>query len=88
MGLELAKAFLGCKDHVLVASRTEASCTSAESALRAAFPGQMVHAMRCDVASAPDVKNVALEAQRLLGRIDIWINNAGTHTPRTKDCSA
>jgi NAD(P)-dependent dehydrogenase (short-subunit alcohol dehydrogenase family) len=39
--------------------------------------GATFHAIRCDVSRLEDVEQLAAEAQRLLGGIDLLINNAG-----------
>src|SRR6266498_3005484 len=36
-----------------------------------------VHAVRCDVSKLDDVERLAAEAERLLGGVDVLVNNAG-----------
>ncbi|HEV2179931.1 MAG TPA: SDR family oxidoreductase [Gemmatimonadaceae bacterium] len=39
--------------------------------------GRSAHIFRLDLADAASIADLAVDAQRALGRIDVWINNAG-----------
>lgn len=39
--------------------------------------GRAAHVLRVDTAQPPDVARLGTEAQSALGRVDVWINNAG-----------
>ena len=39
--------------------------------------GRRAHVVQADTAHAPDVERLARDGARALGRIDVWINNAG-----------
>jgi NAD(P)-dependent dehydrogenase (short-subunit alcohol dehydrogenase family) len=49
----------------------------AAAAATAAACGPTVHAFACDVSRLADVESLAAEAERLLGGVDLVINNAG-----------
>ena len=40
-------------------------------------PGVSVHGTDCDVSNSASVSRLAAYAKSRLGRIDVWINNAG-----------
>ena len=42
-----------------------------------------MHGLRADVSSSPDMAALGAFAQRRLGTLDLWINNAGEVTRKT-----
>ncbi|XVF24591.1 hypothetical protein REPUB_Repub13aG0140900 [Reevesia pubescens] len=79
IGYALAKEFLKAGDNVLICSRSAERVESAIKSLREEYGEQCVWGTQCDVREAKDVKNLVLFAQKNLGYIDIWINNAGSN---------
>ncbi|KAL5568711.1 hypothetical protein UlMin_025286 [Ulmus minor] len=79
IGYALAKEFLKAGDNVLICSRSVERVESAVQSLREEFGEQHVWGTQCDVKEGQDVKNLVAFAQKNLGYIDIWINNAGSN---------
>lgn len=80
IGFALAQAFLSQGHAVCISGRASDQLNSALSDLKNQFPDVSIHAYCCDVNNIEDVKNLWLYAFQQWGRIDIWINNAGTST--------
>lgn len=54
------------------------------SPLNGVFPAPaQVHGLRADVSSSADMAALGAFAQRRLGAVDLWINNAGEVTRKT-----
>jgi NAD(P)-dependent dehydrogenase (short-subunit alcohol dehydrogenase family) len=79
LGLAIAQAFAGAGAAVVVASRSPASVEAAVQQIRAA--GGKVYGMAVDVGNLDQVKALAGFAIEKFGRLDIWVNNAGTAGP-------
>nr|XP_048327005.1 chlorophyll(ide) b reductase NOL, chloroplastic isoform X6 [Ziziphus jujuba var. spinosa] len=79
MGYALAKEFLKAGDNVVICSRSADGVESAVQQLRQEFGEQHVWGTQCDIREGQDVKDLVAFAQRNLGYIDIWINNAGSN---------
>ncbi|XP_017984889.1 PREDICTED: chlorophyll(ide) b reductase NOL, chloroplastic isoform X2 [Theobroma cacao] len=79
IGYALAKEFLKAGDNVVICSRSAERVESAVKSLREEYEEQRVWGTQCDIREAQDVKNLVLFAQKNLGDIDIWINNAGSN---------
>jgi NAD(P)-dependent dehydrogenase (short-subunit alcohol dehydrogenase family) len=81
IGYGLADAFLdrGCR--VGVCGRTESAVEHAVAALSKAHGPERVWGRCCDVTQYDQVRALWDEMMDRLGRIDIWINNAGRGTP-------
>lgn len=77
LGHALANEFLSMGDEVVIASRNANTCESAVAELRQQHPQGTVFHTRCDVTQPEDVQQLAAEAKKRLGQIDIWVNNAG-----------
>jgi len=61
-----------------VLSRTTAGARLAAATLREEVgSGVTVHGVACDVSSPGSVARLGSVAGRILGRVDVWINNAG-----------
>lgn len=77
IGFGLAREYLKRGHDVVVASRGSAAVEKAVDALRAEFPGRRVVGKVCDVASYAQVQALWDAAVAGLGRVDVWVNNAG-----------
>jgi chlorophyll(ide) b reductase len=79
LGLAMAKEFVKCGDSVVVHSRYAKSAEEARAALQplCTVNGQNVLALTGDVGNAADMDAIARSAKASLGRIDLWVNNAG-----------
>lgn len=77
LGRALADEFLSLGDEVVIASRNASACKSAVAELQQQHPQGTILQTSCDVSQTSDVQQLAAFAQQKLGRIDIWVNNAG-----------
>ncbi|RYE85490.1 MAG: SDR family oxidoreductase, partial [Myxococcales bacterium] len=78
IGLGLARALLGRGARVVIAARGRASVEEACAGLAdAAAPGR-VAGFPCDVSRHEDVQALWEQSVARFGRVDIWVNNAGT----------
>lgn len=75
IGAAVARALADVGAKVVVASRTEAEIARVAAALTAA--GHEVHPVVADVTDPASVENLATESLRLLGTVDVVVNNAG-----------
>jgi len=79
LGYALASVFLAAGDRVVICGRNQPRLEEALSSLRSSCAlGGEVHGMVCDVGKPSDAVAFAVFASARLGRIDRWINNAGT----------
>ncbi len=74
IGLEIARSFADAGASVSICARGEESLRAAEQALQGR--GGAVHAARCDLADRHSVAHYVGEAARVLGGIDVLVNNA------------
>jgi NAD(P)-dependent dehydrogenase (short-subunit alcohol dehydrogenase family) len=81
LGLCLAREFLAHGCSVVVSGRTAEAVEAALARLRGEFPGAAVHGLACDVASPSQVDALWAGAERAMGGVDHWINNAGISQP-------
>jgi NAD(P)-dependent dehydrogenase (short-subunit alcohol dehydrogenase family) len=86
LGLAMAREFArrGCA--VVISGRTGAAVDQALGLLRAELsgaelPGAELHGVACDVRDPVQVQALWDAAEKLLGRVDHWINNAGVGQP-------
>jgi len=77
IGLGMAREFLARGHDVFISSRSAGAVQKTVSELSAAAPGRKVAGLACDVADYSQVEALWAGAAAALGRIDIWINNAG-----------
>lgn len=77
LGNALAHAFLQAGDSVVVNSRDAARCEAAAARLAQKFPSSTVRCFTADVGVAEQADRLADFAVAELGRVDIWVNNAG-----------
>jgi chlorophyll(ide) b reductase len=78
LGYALAEVFLSSGDRVVICGRNQQRLEKALHTLQLAVPNGEVYGMVCDVGNPSDGKVLAGFAVSRLGRIDRWINNAGT----------
>jgi glucose 1-dehydrogenase len=79
LGLAIAQAFAGAGAAVVVSSRSPAAVDAAVQLIRTA--GGQAEGMSLDVADLEQVKTLASFSTERFGRLDIWVNNAGTAGP-------
>ena len=78
LGYALALEFLSAGDRVVICGRNSARLEEALHALRLAVPEGEVDGIGCDVGDPTAGRLLADFAVARLGRVDRWINNAGT----------
>jgi NAD(P)-dependent dehydrogenase (short-subunit alcohol dehydrogenase family) len=78
LGYALADAFLSAGDRVVICGRNLLRLDAALQSLRQAFPDSEIYGIACDVGDPEGGKLLAVFAADRLGRVDRWINNAGT----------
>ncbi|WP_287156111.1 SDR family oxidoreductase [Chloroflexus sp.] len=79
IGRAIAEALARAGAQVIISSTNSTNLTEAERALQAA--GLHVTGIRCDVANRSEVEALASAAVERMGRIDLWVNNAGISGP-------
>lgn len=83
IGLGMAKAFLDLGCNVVVSGRGAARVTETVAALGATGDrSARTLGVPCDVARYEDVNALFRVARDRFGRVDVWINNAGTSNPQ------
>jgi NAD(P)-dependent dehydrogenase (short-subunit alcohol dehydrogenase family) len=81
IGYGLAKAFLASGCRVTISGRSHSTVDKAVAALGAEFDPELVSGHACDVTVFEQVQALWDVAQARVGRVDIWLNNAGTAHP-------
>ena len=77
IGRALAQAFLARGCMVTITSRRQAALDTALGELHNLFPPASVFGMICDVRQYNQLEMLWTYAEKCMGGIDIWINNAG-----------
>lgn len=77
IGYGLAEEFLKAGHNVLINGRDRMVCADVYNRLKSKYPDCEIHIYACDVTCYNSVDRMCWEANRYLGSIDIWINNAG-----------
>lgn len=78
VGKALAREFLRSGDKVFITSRTTAGVQKVREDMRAEVNAAVqVDGTECDVSSPASVARLVASAKAKLGRVDVWINNAG-----------
>jgi NAD(P)-dependent dehydrogenase (short-subunit alcohol dehydrogenase family) len=77
IGYGLAEAFLQSGCSVVVSGRNEASTTASAERLTSEHGPGRIHGLACNVADPQAVESLWEGAVARLGRVDIWVNNAG-----------
>lgn len=78
IGKALANKFLELGDMVIVTSRSNGAVKRAIDEFSKKYGAENVFGTACDVSDAQQVDSLVKFAIDKLGKIDIWINNAGT----------
>ena len=78
LGYALAEVFLSFGDRVVICCRNQQRLDEALCNLRLAVPYGEVYGISCDVANPAEGRALAVFAASRLGKVDRWINNAGT----------
>lgn len=84
LGLAMARGLAQAGADVAICSRHSDELEIARAAL-ASETGRRVEAIVADMTNRADVKRLAEDATRRLGKIDILVNNAGTNIPQATD---
>ena len=79
IGKALANRCLIEGDRVIISSRSQENVNTAVEEFQLKYPKENVFGAVCDVSNASDVDALVNLAKEKLGKIDIWINNAGTN---------
>ncbi len=82
IGYALASAFLDCDCQVTVSSRTQQLVDDAVTRLSVRFPRERILGIACDVTDFNQLNNLWEKSKAHFGKVDLWINNAGTALPR------
>ena len=78
LGYAFAAGFLSAGDRVVICGRNLQRLEDALHSLRMAVPDGEVYGIQCDIGNPSHGKTLAAFAVSRLGRVDRWINNAGT----------
>jgi NAD(P)-dependent dehydrogenase (short-subunit alcohol dehydrogenase family) len=84
IGFGLAKSFLDRNCPVMVSGRSRDGVEKVIEKLRSNYPENRVFGHPCDVRDPEQLQVLWDEAIVRLGKIDIWINNAGLSGPQMK----
>src|SRR5438105_1347673 len=84
LGFAFARGLAEAGADVAICSRHEGELTKARDAIAGAT-GRHIEAICADMTNRADVKRLADEATRRLGKVDILVNNAGTNIPQAID---
>lgn len=84
IGLGLAREFLKRDCRVAICGRDEKKVKVAFEELSGFADRDRIHAQACDVGNYSEVKALWDNTSEKFGRVDIWINNAGTTTRPVK----
>jgi len=81
LGRAIAEAFLTEGASVLICARSASDLERTRKALEVIAPNR-VHARLCDIAVENEVDALAIEAESVLGGVDILVANAGVYGPK------
>lgn len=78
LGKALAREFLRCGDRVVILARRQHDLDEAVRVLQVeAGPDVELHGLVGDVACPDSMRGCAEEISRIVGTVDVWVNNAG-----------
>lgn len=81
LGFEMAKVFLKNNCNVMISDLKEESLKKAQEELEKIESSSKVTTCVCNVTKLDDLISLKEQAKKELGKIDIWINNAGVNQP-------
>jgi len=84
LGLAMARGLAEAGANVVISSRNEQELRAAAEEIKLGNSGR-VECLVADMIDRRQVRNLAAEATRLTGRVDILINNAGSNNPQEID---
>ena len=84
LGLAMARGLAEAGADVVICSRHEGALLKARDTI-AGGTGRRIEAVVADMVNRKDVRRLADESLRRLGKIDILVNNAGTNVPQATD---
>ncbi len=82
IGFGLAESFLARNCAVMVSGRSRGAVDKATEELGSRYPEDRVFGHPCDVRDPEQLQALWNEAMSRLGKIDVWINNAGLSGPQ------
>ncbi|MGE5348339.1 MAG: SDR family NAD(P)-dependent oxidoreductase, partial [Actinomycetota bacterium] len=83
IGAALVKAFLASGWNVVYSGTSLETIEKSLEALRGQFPEDRYSAFTCEVSVETDLNRLWDSAVSTFGRVDIWVNNAGTSYDQT-----
>lgn len=78
IGLGMAREFLKRGHDVMISSRRSDAVDQVVADLREMFPNRTITGQVCDVVEYAQVRSLWDRSVEVFGRVDIWVNNAGT----------
>lgn len=82
IGHALAKSLLRLGNKVVISGRSQKSVLEVVDELNGIFGEGMVHGYKCNVTSFSEMQELWDKTIERLGRVDIWVNNAGISPAR------
>jgi 3-oxoacyl-[acyl-carrier protein] reductase len=80
LGLAIAEEYAKSGADVAILARDPGTLAEAKQKISAAAPGRKVVAISCDVAKPDDINRACEQTISELGKVDIFVNNAGQST--------
>ena len=80
LGLAIAQEYARSGADVAILARDPGTLAEAKQTIAAGAPGRKVAAISCDVSKAADIKRAYDQVMAELGKVDIFVNNAGQST--------
>src|SRR5436189_258769 len=80
LGLAIAEQFAASGADVAILARDPGTLAEAKQQISAGAPGRKVVAVSCDVAKASEIQRGYDQVMAELGKVDIFVNNAGQST--------
>jgi 3-oxoacyl-[acyl-carrier protein] reductase len=80
LGLAIAEQFAASGADVAILARDPGTLAEAKQQISAGAPGRKVVAISCDVSKAADIQRGYDQVMGELGKVDIFVNNAGQST--------
>ncbi len=84
IGFGLVDSFLSLGSSVVISSRSKENIETAIDNLASKYDKRQIFGFPCDVTNYEQVQGLWDEVKGQLGKIDIWINNAGMAHPETE----